>query len=179
MPAKGIGLARMEFMVMNHIKVHPLALLQPDVLTKEEAITVNTLTAGYKDNREYFINKLAEGVGTMCAAFHPHDVILRFSDFKSNEYANLIGGTHFEPKEDNPMLGWRGASRYYDPKYKPGFALECEAVKKVQRRRRRKRKKKRKKKRKNNRKKKRKKNRKKNRSYEVLTYNGQYQRTMG
>lgn len=131
MPVKGVGLARMEFMVMNYIKVHPLALLTPDFLTKEEAVVVNTLTAGYASNREYFINKLAEGVALMCAAFYPHDVILRFSDFKTNEYANLIGGQHFEPKEENPMIGWRGASRYYDPKYRPGFELECEAVKKV------------------------------------------------
>eukprot|EP00049_Salpingoeca_infusionum_P005539 m.93484 g.93484 ORF g.93484 m.93484 type:complete len:287 (+) comp12999_c0_seq1:2-862(+) len=118
-------------MIMNHIKVHPLALLHQEKLTKKERITVKSIIEGYPSASEFFVSKLAEGIATIAAAFYPNDVILRFSDFKSNEYANLIGGTHFEPTEDNPMLGWRGASRYYDEKYKQGFQLECEAVKKV------------------------------------------------
>ena len=89
------------------------------------------LTQGYSSGTEYFVSVLAEGIGTIAAAFYPNDVILRFSDFKTNEYANLLGGQHFEPKEENPMLGWRGASRYYDERYSDGFALECAAVKKV------------------------------------------------
>jgi pyruvate,water dikinase len=131
LPAKGVGLVRMEFMVSNHIKVHPMALLKPEVLTPEERREVHQLTQGSPSGRDYFVTRLAEGIATIAAAFHPHDVILRFSDFKTNEYASLIGGSHFEPKEDNPMLGWRGASRYYDPKFASAFALECEAVLKV------------------------------------------------
>lgn len=131
LPAKGVGLVRMEFMVMNHIKVHPLALLHPEKLDEEETVTVQELTAGYASGEEYFVSRLADGIATIAAAFHPHDVILRFSDFKTNEYANLLCGHHFEPTEDNPMIGWRGASRYYDPKYADGFALECKAVSKV------------------------------------------------
>jgi len=130
-PAHGVGLVRMEFMIMNHIKVHPLALLNMDVLTKDESIAVKQLIQGYDDPSEFFVAHLAEGIATIAAAFSEHEVILRFSDFKSNEYSNLIGGSHFEPEEDNPMLGWRGASRYYDEKYKPGFRLECQAVKRV------------------------------------------------
>jgi pyruvate,water dikinase len=131
LPNSGIGLVRMEFMIMNHIKVHPLALLNPEVLTLKEQAIVAELTRGYPSVQQYFVDKLAEGIAMIASAFHPHDVVLRFSDFKSNEYANLIGGQHFEPAEENPMLGWRGASRYYDEKYKLGFELECEAVKKV------------------------------------------------
>jgi pyruvate,water dikinase len=131
LPTKGVGLVRMEFMIMNHIKIHPKALLQPEVLDAEEARIVSQHTAGYSSPTEFFVSLLAEGIATMAAAFHPHDVILRFSDFKTNEYANLIGGTHFEPKEDNPMIGWRGASRYYDERYRDAFALECAAVKRV------------------------------------------------
>eukprot|EP00055_Hartaetosiga_balthica_P006182 m.19082 g.19082 ORF g.19082 m.19082 type:complete len:819 (-) comp5064_c0_seq1:411-2867(-) len=131
MPAQGIGLVRMEFMVMTHIKAHPLALLNMDKLDKDESHEISLLIQGYESPSDYFVSKLSEGIAEMTSAFYPHDVILRFSDFKSNEYSNLIGGSHFEPKEENPMLGWRGASRYYDPKYKPGFALECAAVKRV------------------------------------------------
>ena len=131
LPSKGVGLVRMEFMIMNHIKIHPKALLNPEVLDAEEARVVSQHTAGYASPAEFFVSLLAEGIATMAAAFHPHDVILRFSDFKTNEYANLVGGHHFEPKEDNPMLGWRGASRYYDDRYADAFALECAAVKRV------------------------------------------------
>eukprot|EP00045_Choanoeca_perplexa_P010696 m.109999 g.109999 ORF g.109999 m.109999 type:complete len:808 (-) comp15361_c0_seq2:68-2491(-) len=131
LPTQGVGLVRMEFMVMNHIKVHPLALLKPEVLTPEERVEVRQVIQGYPSGKDFFVDRLAEGIATIAAAFYPKDVILRFSDFKTNEYANLIGGTHFEPKEDNPMIGWRGASRYYDPKYADAFAMECAAVKKV------------------------------------------------
>jgi len=130
-PNSGVGLARMEFIVMNHIKAHPLALLHPDKITEEEREEIQRLTKGYANGAEFFVDKLAQGIGMIAAAFHPKSVILRFSDFKTNEYANLLGGKHFEPEEDNPMIGWRGASRYYDENYKEGFALECQAVKKV------------------------------------------------
>jgi pyruvate,water dikinase len=131
-PNSGVGLARMEFIVMNHIRAHPLALLHPEkVADPAERRALAELTKGYNSGPDFFINKLAEGVGMLCAAFHPKPVILRFSDFKTNEYANLLGGKGFEPKEENPMIGWRGASRYYDDHYKEGFALEVKAVKKV------------------------------------------------
>ncbi|HIH10533.1 MAG TPA: phosphoenolpyruvate synthase [Candidatus Diapherotrites archaeon] len=131
-PNDGVGLAREEFIVNSYVKVHPNALLQYDTLKDEGAkAQIRGLTAGYKDKRQFYIDKLAEGMAMISAAFYPNPVILRFSDFKTNEYANLIGGTQFEPKEENPMIGWRGASRYYDPKFRDAFALECEAVKKV------------------------------------------------
>ncbi|MBW2983223.1 phosphoenolpyruvate synthase [Candidatus Woesearchaeota archaeon] len=130
-PNSGVGLARMEFIVMNHIKAHPLALLHPDKVKDEDRAKIQKLTKGYKDGADYFVDMLAQGIGMLSAAFHPKSVILRFSDFKTNEYANLLGGEHFEPKEDNPMIGWRGASRYYNENYKEGFALECKAVKRV------------------------------------------------
>lgn len=132
LPNDGVGLAREELIIDSHIKIHPLALLHFDQIKDKAArAQINTLTKGYEDKAQYFIDKLAEGVAIIGAAFYPKDVIIRFSDFRSNEYANLIGGTQFEPEERNPMIGWRGASRYYDEKYKAAFALECQALKKV------------------------------------------------
>jgi pyruvate, water dikinase len=131
-PNDGVGLARMEFIIANHIKAHPLALLHFDELEDELAkYKISELTVQYEDKAEFFISKLAQGIGTIAAAFYPKPVIVRLSDFKSNEYANLLGGRQFEPKEENPMIGWRGASRYYDPRYREGFALECQAMKRV------------------------------------------------
>ncbi len=132
LPNDGVGLAREEFIVMSYIKAHPLALLHYKTLSAEEKEDINKLTVGYdeKHKPDFFVDRLAQGVGMIAAAFYPKDVILRFSDFKSNEYANLVGGKKFEPKEDNPMIGWRGASRYYS-EYAEGFALECKAIKKV------------------------------------------------
>jgi len=130
-PNDGVGLAREEFIIANQIKIHPLALInyqkQPAKIKRE----IDKLTIGYKDKKQFFIDKLAEGIGKIASAFYPKDVIVRFSDFKSNEYANLIGGNQYEPKEANPMIGWRGASRYYDEKFKEAFGLECLAIKKV------------------------------------------------
>ena len=131
-PCDGVGLAREEFIFTNFIKIHPLALINFDKLTDHAVKTkINELTLGYTDKKQVCIDKLAEGIAFIATAFYPHDVIVRLSDFKTNEYATLIGGKDFEPKEENPMIGWRGASRYYDPKYKPGFALECAAFKKA------------------------------------------------
>ncbi len=131
-PNEGVGLAREEFIINSYIKVHPRALMDYDKLEDPELKKkIEELTYGYEDKTEFFVEKLAQGVSRIAAAFYPKKVILRFSDFKSNEYANLIGGTLYEPKEDNPMIGWRGASRYYKEGYKDAFALECKAVKKV------------------------------------------------
>lgn len=131
-PNDGVGLARMEFIINTYIKIHPLALIDFDKLADAQAKTeIERLTAGYTDKPQFFVDKLAQGVAMIAAAFHPKDVILRLSDFKSNEYANLIGGKAYEPAEENPMIGFRGASRYYHPRYQAGFALECKAVKKV------------------------------------------------
>lgn len=131
-PNDGVGLARMEFIVTTYIKVHPLALTDYAQLSDPQAkAEIQRLTAGYADKPQYFVDKLAQGVAMIAAAFYPKDVILRLSDFKTNEYANLIGGRAYEPAEENPMLGFRGASRYYHPRYQAGFALECRAVKKV------------------------------------------------
>jgi pyruvate,water dikinase len=131
-PNKGVGLMRMEFAISNTIKIHPNALCEPEKVTDEATIlTIKGLTKGYEKGTDYFIDKLAEAVSTVAAAFYPKDVIVRMSDFKSNEYANLIGGKYFEPDEENPMIGFRGASRYYSDFYRKGFALECEAMKKV------------------------------------------------
>jgi pyruvate,water dikinase len=131
-PNDGVGLARMEFIIANHIQAHPLALLYFDRLEDELArYKIAELTAQCEDKAEFFIDKLAKGIGTIAAAFYPKPVIVRLSDFKSNEYANLLGGRQFEPEEENPMLGWRGASRYYDERYRDGFALECKAMKRV------------------------------------------------
>ena len=132
LPNDGVGLAREEFIISTAIKVHPLALVEFDRL-EDEAVRaeINRVTAGYTDKSEFFVDKLAQGVAMIGAAFYPKDVIVRLSDFKSNEYADLIGGRRYEPKEENPMLGFRGASRYYDPRYREGFALECRAMKQV------------------------------------------------
>ncbi len=131
-PNDGVGLAREEFIIDSHIKIHPMALLHFDqVKDKETRATINELTKGYDDKAQYFIDKLAEGIAMIGAAFHPNDVIVRFSDFKTNEYANLIGGKQFEPIENNPMIGWRGASRYYSDSYRDAFKLECMAFLKV------------------------------------------------
>lgn len=131
-PNEGVGLARMEFIVTNHIKIHPLALIDFERLGDPSVkAEIERLTAGYSDKPRYFVDRLAQGVGMLAAAFYPKDVILRLSDFKTNEYANLIGGAAYEPDEENPMLGFRGASRYYHPRYQAGFALECRAAKKV------------------------------------------------
>ncbi|MGQ9838048.1 MAG: phosphoenolpyruvate synthase [Cyanobacteriota bacterium] len=129
-PCDGVGLARLEFIIANHIQIHPLALLNYEQAVKEEPKLAD-LTAQYVDKPEYFVDKLAQGVSTIAAAFYPKPVIVRLSDFKSNEYAHLLGGSHYEPSEENPMIGWRGASRYYDPRYQAGFALECRAMKRV------------------------------------------------
>jgi pyruvate,water dikinase len=132
LPNDGVGLAREEFIIANSIKAHPLALLDyarlEDPAVKAE---IDRLTIGYPDKVQFFVDKLAQGIGMIAAAFYPKDVIVRLSDFKSNEYANLIGGRRYEPKEENPMLGFRGASRYYDPRYQAGFALECRALRHV------------------------------------------------
>ncbi len=131
-PNKGVGLMRMEFAISNTIKIHPNALCEPEKVTDEATISkIKELTKGYENGKNYFVDKLAEAVSTVAAAFYPKDVIVRMSDFKSNEYANLIGGKYFEPEEENPMIGFRGASRYYSDFYRKGFALECEAMKKV------------------------------------------------
>ncbi|OGM01586.1 phosphoenolpyruvate synthase [Candidatus Woesearchaeota archaeon RBG_13_36_6] len=131
LPNSGVGLAREEFIINSYIKIHPLALINynkvEDPQTKKQ---IDNLTFGYDDKTEFFVDKLSQGIATIAAAFWPNDVIVRLSDFKSNEYANLIGGKDFEPKEENPMIGWRGASRYYS-KYAPAFALECKALLKV------------------------------------------------
>jgi pyruvate,water dikinase len=131
-PNDGVGLAREEFIINNYIKIHPLALINYHKLTdKKVKKQIDELTVGYKDKKQFYVDRLAEGVALIAAAFYPKDVIIRLSDFKSNEYANLIGGTAYEPTESNPMIGWRGASRYYDPTYQPAFALECQALAKV------------------------------------------------
>ncbi len=131
-PNEGVGLAREEFIISNYIRIHPLALLNYDRLKDQIAKRqIARLTAAYPDKAQYFVDKLAEGIATIAASFYPKDVIVRLSDFKSNEYANLIGGRAYEPSESNPMIGWRGASRYYDPQYLPAFRLECRALLKV------------------------------------------------
>ena len=131
-PCDGVGLARMESIIANHIKVHPLALLNFDQLepdqTKHEIVQ---LTALYPHKPDYFVENLAHGLGMIAAAFYPNPVVIRLSDLKSNEYANLLGGATFEPQEENPMIGWRGASRYTDPRYRDAFALECQALQRV------------------------------------------------
>jgi len=132
LPNQGVGLAREEFIINSFIKVHPLALLNFDKIGKKQVRKeIEEMTFGYPDKAHYFSDKLAYGVATIAASFYPHDVVVRLSDFKSNEYANLIGGEQFEPVEDNPMIGWRGASRYYDDRYREAFELECDALKKV------------------------------------------------
>jgi pyruvate, water dikinase len=131
-PCDGVGLARFEFIIANHIKAHPLALIHfdelQDELVKRE---IAQLTALYPNKPDFFVDKLAHGIGMIAAAFYPNPVVVRMSDFKSNEYANLLGGKQFEPNEENPMIGWRGASRYYDEKYREAYGLECIALKRV------------------------------------------------
>ena len=132
LPARGVGLARLEFIISNIIRVHPMALLQPErVCDPDAARQIEALVRGYADGADYFVQTLARGIAKLAAPFHPHPVIVRLSDFKTNEYAGLLGGAAFEPDEENPMIGWRGASRYYDPRYRPGFALECRALLRV------------------------------------------------
>ena len=131
-PNDGVGLAREEFIISSYIKVHPLALVDYQGLDDPAVrAQIDLLTAGYPDKPQFFVEKLAQGAAMIAAAFYPKDVILRLSDFKTNEYANLIGGRKYEPVEENPMIGFRGASRYYNPRYADGFALECRAVRKV------------------------------------------------
>lgn len=130
-PNKGVGLAREEFIISNFIKIHPNALINYGTQSEEIKKQIDELTVGYQNKVDFYVHKLAYGIAHLAAAFYPHEVILRFSDFKTNEYANLIGGKAYEPEEENPMLGWRGASRYYDSNFEQAFALECQAVKKV------------------------------------------------
>lgn len=131
-PNKGIGLMRLEFIINGAIKIHPMALVNyPNLKDNEAKKHIDEITYQYSDKKEYFIDKLSQAVGTIAAAFYPKDVIVRMSDFKTNEYANLIGGKEFEPEEENPMIGFRGASRYYNERYREGFKLECEAMKRV------------------------------------------------
>jgi pyruvate, water dikinase len=132
LPNDGVGLARMEFIISEHIRVHPLALLHPEQVDDPEARkTIDRLTRDYPDGGAFFVERLSEGIGTIAAAFWPKPVVVRMSDFKTNEYASLIGGAAFEPSESNPMLGFRGASRYAHPAYAEGFALECRAMRRV------------------------------------------------
>ncbi|MBN1385660.1 phosphoenolpyruvate synthase [Candidatus Woesearchaeota archaeon] len=131
-PSDGVGLARMEFIINSFIRIHPLALIHPEKVADEKVRKeIDEHTAAWDDKKQFFVDQLAYGIAMIGAAFYPKDVIVRMSDFKSNEYANLMGGHYFEPKEDNPMIGWRGASRYYNPRYSEGFALECKAMLKV------------------------------------------------
>jgi len=130
-PNEGVGLARLEFIITNHIGVHPMALSQFPNVKDLKAVNEIRAKIGEELPREFFVRRLSEGVATIAAAFYPKPVIVRMSDFKTNEYARLLGGAEFEPKEENPMIGFRGASRYYDPRYAPGFALECAALARV------------------------------------------------
>jgi pyruvate,water dikinase len=131
LPADGVGLARLEFIINNAIRVHPRALIEYDKLDSPTKLKIDEIAAGYPSRREFFVDRLAEGVGTIAAAFHPRPVIVRLSDFKSNEYAQLIGGEQFEPKEENPMIGFRGAYRYPSADFAESFSLECQAMKQV------------------------------------------------
>src|SRR6056297_16119 len=131
MPNRGVGLARQEFIISNYIGIHPLALIEYKKLATKTQKKIDKKTSGYKLKSDFYIDKLAEGIGQIAAAFYPKPVIVRFSDFKTGEYKNLIAGKIYEPEESNPMIGWRGASRYYDDKFKPAFTLELEAIKKV------------------------------------------------
>jgi pyruvate,water dikinase len=132
LPNKGVGLARMEFVINNIIKIHPMALIHFDrVEDEEDRQEIEQLTRRYEDKAQYFVDHLADGIARIAAAEHPHPAIVRMSDFKTNEYAGLIGGANFEPAEENPMLGFRGASRYYSDRYREGFELECRAIRRV------------------------------------------------
>ncbi|GAA3908585.1 phosphoenolpyruvate synthase [Sphingomonas limnosediminicola] len=131
LPARGVGLARMEFIISNLLRVHPMALVHPERISDEDRQTIAELSIGYATPREFFVDNLARGIAKLAVPYHPEIAIVRLSDFKTNEYAHLIGGATFEPGEENPMLGFRGASRYYDERYRDGFALECEALKRA------------------------------------------------
>ncbi len=136
LPVSGVGLGRLEFIIISHIQVHPNALIHYEKIKSagghpEITAKVEELTIGYEDKKQYYVDELAEGIAKIGAAFWPNPVIIRFSDFKTNEYRTLVGGELYEPKEENPMLGWRGASRYYHPDFKEAFGLECSALKKV------------------------------------------------
>ena len=136
LPVKGVGLGRLEFIINESIKIHPNALIDYDKLAhdpqnQEISEKINSLTRGYPDKKEFYVEKLAFGIAKIAAAFWPYDVIIRFSDFKSNEYRMLIGGDLYEPREQNPMLGFRGASRYYSLEFKEAFGLECQAILRV------------------------------------------------
>ena len=131
LPNKGVGLAREEFITASKIKIHPLALYNYEKLDSKTKKQIDEITKGYSDKKQYFVEKLAEGIAQIAAAFYPKEVILRLSDFKTNEYATLIGGKTYEPIEANPMIGFRGASRYSDPSFAPAFNMECQAIKYV------------------------------------------------
>ncbi len=131
LPARGVGLARIEFVIEHMVRAHPMALLHPERVSEADREKIAELTKDYASPPEYFVSQMASGIATIAASQWPHPVIVRFSDFKSNEYANLIGGRVFEPHEENPMLGFRGASRYYSEQYRDGFALECRAIRRV------------------------------------------------
>jgi pyruvate,water dikinase len=132
LPNAGVGLARLEFIINAGIKVHPMALVHFDKVTDPKVRDqIEELTVGYTDKKQFFVDKLAQEAGQIAAAFYPKPVIIRMSDFKSNEYFNLLGGSFFEPEEENPMIGFRGASRYFHEKYREAFALECQAMKKI------------------------------------------------
>lgn len=132
LPADGVGLARMEFVIDHAIKVHPMALVHFDELTDAAAkAEIAALTKSYAKRTDYFVDRLARGLARIAAVQYPNPVIVRLSDFKTNEYAHLLGGTQFEPREENPMLGFRGASRYYSPRYREGFDLECQALRRL------------------------------------------------
>jgi pyruvate,water dikinase len=131
LPAKGVGLARMEFIINNLIKVHPMALLHPERVSAEDNLQIRKLTRSHASPADYFVDLLVQGIAKLASPHYPHPAIVRLSDFKTNEYAHLLGGRSFEPEEENPMLGFRGASRYYDERYQEGFALECRALKRV------------------------------------------------
>jgi len=131
LPVKGVGLGRLEFIINSYIKIHPNALIHYKSLKGKIKAEIDALTQGYADKKQYYVDKLTEGIAKIGAAFWPHEVIIRFSDFKTSEYRQLVGGELYEPVEQNPMLGWRGASRYYDIRFKEAFGLECLAIKKV------------------------------------------------
>jgi pyruvate,water dikinase len=131
-PNRGVGLAREEFIINNYIGIHPLALLKHRELNdKALSDTIKKKIIGFRDEEDFFVSRLSFGIAKIASAFYPHKVIVRFSDFKSNEYYNLLGGSYFEPKEENPMIGWRGASRYYSEDYKAAFGMECKAIKRA------------------------------------------------
>jgi len=132
LPNAGVGLAREEFIINNYIQIHPMALLKhQDLNDAELSATIKTMIRGFNNEEDFFIQRLSYGIAKIASAFYPNKVIVRFSDFKSNEYYNLLGGKYFEPHEENPMIGWRGASRYYSDKYKEAFGLECKAIRRV------------------------------------------------